>query len=213
MYAITFLLLSCFHQTSNLEKTSGDYFGQLKNVKHHLKESESEEFGTLLHQYFLDVVFLNWAGTEWDYNGYSNTPKKGYIACGYFVSTSLKHLGFNLNRYDMAKLYSKDIVFSFCGNQSRSIESKEQLKQAIKQIPNGLYILGLSNHVGFLSKTDSATSFIHSDYISGFVTSEVWYDSQAINVSSTYWLGPVSTRKDIQNTYKFRTEIKALKSQ
>jgi hypothetical protein len=46
----------------------------------------------------------------WDYNGYTNTPKNGVIACGYFVSTTLKHFGFNLNRYDVAKKYSSSIV-------------------------------------------------------------------------------------------------------
>ena len=40
-----------------------------------------------------DSVFPHWMGTKWDFNGVSNVPGKGMIACGYFVSTTLKHVG------------------------------------------------------------------------------------------------------------------------
>ncbi len=59
-------------------------------------------------QQFEFSIFPHWIGTKWDYNGYTNEPGEDkLIACGYFVSTSLKHMGFNWNRFDLAKMYSK----------------------------------------------------------------------------------------------------------
>jgi len=57
--------------------------------------------------YFLNTLLNNivphWYGTTWAYEGHTNVPVQGEIACGYFVSTTLRHFGFKLNRYKMAQ--------------------------------------------------------------------------------------------------------------
>src|SRR5437764_1215954 len=39
-------------------------------------------------------IFPAWFGTPWDFNGTTQTPGEGKIACGYFVTTVMRDLGF-----------------------------------------------------------------------------------------------------------------------
>lgn len=136
-------------------------------------------------------IWPAWYGTPWDYNGYTNTPNDGIIACGYFVSTTLKHCGFNMNRYDVAKSYSKNIVEILTDSSTQVIfPDIHSLLEHIEQRPDDIYIVGLSNHVGFLIKENGRIDFVHSNY--GFpmmVIREEAYYSEALNWSQEYWLG------------------------
>jgi len=40
-----------------------------------------------LERYLVEEIFPAWSGTPWDFNGISQTPGEGEIACGYFVSS------------------------------------------------------------------------------------------------------------------------------
>ena len=40
--------------------------------------------------YLVRDIIPQWYGTKWSFDGYSEIPKSGSIACGYFVSTSLR---------------------------------------------------------------------------------------------------------------------------
>lgn len=53
--------------------------------------------------YLLNKIIPHWYGTEWDFNGYTSIPNQGVIACGYFVSTTLEHIGIVINRYHLAQ--------------------------------------------------------------------------------------------------------------
>jgi len=98
--------------------------------------------------YFLEQfehhIYPHWVGTVWDYNGYSNTPGEDkIIACGYFVSTPLKHMGFNWNRYKLAQMYSKDIVDTICGDMTKYTDKYKMINE-IKKREDNLYIVGLT---------------------------------------------------------------------
>ena len=113
-----------------------------------------------------DSLFPAWTGTPWDYNGHCDAPLAGEIACGYFVSTPVRHCGFNLNRYKLAQQYSFDIVKVLCGEPVQRI-GNGNLKQLLAWIgdqPDDLYIVGLDNHVGWLLHERDSTFMIHSDY-------------------------------------------------
>mgnify|MGYP001433643202 CR=1 FL=1 len=56
-----------------------------------------------LYSKLLNDIVLHWFGSDWDFNGQTNVPNDVEIACGFFVSTTLKHFGFILNRYKMAQ--------------------------------------------------------------------------------------------------------------
>ena len=113
-------------------------------------------------------VFPYWYGTEWDFNGYTNKPGEGKIACGYFVSTTLKDAGAKVNRYKLAQQYSHKIVTVLsCGNGVKrfsNITSKVFAEKVKSEFKDGLYVIGLDHHVGFILKENSEVYFIHASY-------------------------------------------------
>lgn len=152
--------------------------------------------------YFLDQfehqVFPFWVGTQWDYNGYTNEPGEGkLIACGYFVSTPLKHMGFNWNRFKLAQMYSKNIVETTCDDMTKYTD-KALLIQTLKDRPNNLYIVGLDSHVGMLLKTDKQLWFVHSNYygLAG-PEKEIASMSQAFSDSGSWYVGTLLTDTNI----------------
>src|ERR1043165_5518098 len=55
-------------------------------------------------------IFTYWYGTDWDFNGTTQTPKQGKIACGFFVTTVLRDAGFDLPRIAWAQLPSESMI-------------------------------------------------------------------------------------------------------
>lgn len=118
-----------------------------------------------LQQSIIDSLFLYWLDTPWDFYGTTEMPRQGNIACGYFVTTTLKHAGFNLNRVQLAQQAASVIIQTLCDKSSIKIISNGKLsllQQYFKQIKEGLYIIGLDNHVGFIQKRDTSTFMIHA---------------------------------------------------
>jgi len=152
-----------------------------------------------IYTQLIDNIFPAWYGTEWDYNGYSSVPQKGIIACGYFVSTTLKHLGFNLNRYKLAQQYSSGIVKSLCNNiQYVRKNDTKKLFAYINSKPNQLYVVGLDNHVGFISKETNGIYFIHSSYLNPVaVVKEKAQTAEALIHSNLFVLGHFSENKEV----------------
>lgn len=147
-----------------------------------------------LYEVLTDEVFPAWYGTEWDFNGYTNNPREGMVACGYFVSTTLKHAGFNLNRYDVAKSYSHLIVqvLTDSGETVYNAPGTEVVEQVKKGAP-GLYVVGLSNHVGFLDWDGDTVWFVHSSYLDPVaVIAEEASKSDAFLASDTYVIGALT---------------------
>ncbi len=121
-----------------------------------------------LYAKLVNTIVPHWYNTTWDFNGYTNIPNQGDIACGYFVSTTLKHLGFNLNRYKMAQQAGL-IEAQYLQNKARlktfSNVSFKNLKLKLNNVYNdGLYFVGLDNHVGYLLIKNKELYFLHSSY-------------------------------------------------
>jgi len=183
--------------------TQSNYSQEVARIKADridLKLNYSVDFDSvrscLLYQYN-SVLFPYWVGTPWDYNGYTNVPRQSTIACGYFVSTSLQHLGFSWNRYKLAKMYSKDIVYSIC-DSIYEFKTKTKLHTYVRYRPDNLYVLGLSGHVGLLLKYKGELWFIHSDYHNtvGPIKEKI-ESSQALNESDVFWCGTFLNNKNI----------------
>jgi hypothetical protein len=176
----------------------------IKVEKHELKVNDIQIDS--VRKYLLDkynsILFPFWIGTPWDYNGHTNTPKKDEIACGYFVSTTLKHLGFNWNRYTLAKMYSKNIVESVC-DSIYEFDTKTGLHTYVRYRPDNLYIVGLSGHVGLILKYKGELWFIHSDY-HGFVgpIKETIESSVSLSESNVFWCGTFLSDKNIEKWLK-----------
>lgn len=148
-----------------------------------------------LTQFLIDDVVNNWYGTKWSFEGHSEIPKQGTIACGYFVSTTLRDVGFNLNRYKLAQKSPKDEAKVIaCGTSIEKLQniSKQELKTYFLKQKDGIYFIGLDFHVGYIYKTKKAVYFIHSNYIDnkGVVKEDI-ENSKAI-VSSNYFIANIT---------------------
>ncbi len=113
----------------------------------------------------IDAQFEAWKGTRWDFNGTTRTPRQGAIACGYFVTTVLQDAGFVLPRIRWAQLAAEPMIRKMApaskGFRDRPVREVEHwlLGQG-----DGLYAVGLDNHVGFVRVPDGEALFVHSSY-------------------------------------------------
>ena len=81
-----------------------------------------------LYYILTEDLFPAWYGTPWDFNGHVYYPHEGKIACGYFVSTTLKHIGFPLNRYRVAQQDATTIIKLLTSDIKRFQSLSELLK-------------------------------------------------------------------------------------
>jgi len=107
-----------------------------------------------------------WLGTPWDFNGTARTPGSGKIACGYYVSTVMQDVGFEVKRIELAQQASQNIIKTFIPKKDMHIRTQTSyddfLSQVISRGP-GIRIVGLDNHVAFLVvPEDGKIRFIHS---------------------------------------------------
>ena len=115
-----------------------------------------------------ETIAPAWIGTAWDFNGTSEKPRQGSIACGYFVTTLLRDAGLSLSRIKLAQCASEQMITSLI--QSKYISrfsniAMEDFIQEIKTQGYGLYIVGLDNHTGFIYNDGKETWFIHSTFV------------------------------------------------
>jgi hypothetical protein len=144
-------------------------------------------------------IIPRWYGTPWDFNGYTAVPNQGVIACGYFVSTTLLHMGINVNRYKMAQqLPIHEAQTVACGTEVMEVSNntvEENITELDSLARNGIYFLGLDgSHVGYLLKHNDQLFLIHANYIgdSG-VTIEPIAESLAFSGFRRFYLAEIST--------------------
>lgn len=137
-------------------------------------------------------IFPAWLGTAWDYSGTTQTPGEGKIACGYFVSTTLRDAGFQVERIKMAQQASENIIRTLSPSSLIWRFRKTGVVPVIEKVKErgeGLYVVGLDNHVGYLSNDADSVSFCHASYLDpGVVTCEPAETAQALR-SNYYVLG------------------------
>lgn len=110
-------------------------------------------------------IFPYWYGTKWDFNGTTQLPQQGSIACGYFVTTTLQQAGVSINRVKMAQCASEEMIRSLVSKKNifhLSGISLQEFKTKLKKLGNGLYIIGLDNHTGYIYVSDQEDYFIHA---------------------------------------------------
>ena len=136
----------------------------------------------------VDSIFPYWLGTPWDFNGYTEKPRDGKIACGYFVSTTLRDVGFQINRYKIAQKGATDIIKALCGPEAiQRFGNHSKFKSFVDQKQEGhVMIIGLDYHVGFLFRKNNQTYFAHSDYFNNKVVIEKIEDSTSLKQSRSY---------------------------
>lgn len=154
--------------------------------------------------YFLDTLINNivphWYETTWAYEGHTNIPNQGEIACGYFVSTTLKHFGFKLNRYKMAQQPGLNEALSLQPRNQlkiyRNIDYSKLKDKLLKTYTDGIYFVGLSNHVGYILIKNKELYFLHSSYCDNKVVIENAEHSYCFE-SDIYVFAEISTNKKL----------------
>jgi hypothetical protein len=126
---------------------------------------------TQLEKYFVQVVTESilpyWYGTAWDFNGTTQTPGNGAIACGYFVSTVLRDAGLPVNRVKMGQMSSEEMTWKLAEKKDVKLFYENPLPGVmayLRQRGQGLYIIGLDCHVGFILVDAKGCWFIHSKW-------------------------------------------------
>ncbi|MEZ4884990.1 MAG: hypothetical protein R3E32_09725 [Chitinophagales bacterium] len=110
-------------------------------------------------------LYPYWKGTGWAYSGTTETPRKGKIACGYFVSTILRDAGFEVDRVKLAQQASEKIVKTFAEETDIQRFRNKPIQSFVNSIiamGDGLYIVGLDTHVGIMLVENGKAQFVHS---------------------------------------------------
>jgi hypothetical protein len=152
------------------------------------------EARNLLLDRLSDSLFVCWYGTGWDFNGTSTCPRNGTIACGYFVTTLLKQSGFVINRSFLAQQASSVLIHTFCPGEKIKTITNNQTKKVfdyMKTQADGIYLLGLDNHTGFIVKKKGETNFVHANYLSSVdqVVCEPLESSAIIRQNNFFMIG------------------------
>jgi hypothetical protein len=141
-------------------------------------------------------IFPLWYGTAWDFNGTTQTPGQGKIACGYFVSTVLRDTGLRVERVKLAQQASENIILSLTTESHIKRFRRAAINDfvaAVREWGPGLYVVGLDIHVGFIFNTGGEVYFIHSSYIEPFaVVKEIALESKILTASQHRVIGKVS---------------------
>jgi hypothetical protein len=152
-----------------------------------------------------------WYGTPWDFNGITQQPGRGQIACGYFVSTVLRDAGFRVSRIKLAQSPASEIIKQVADKSTIrhfSHQPVSKVDSVVKKMGPGLYVAGLDFHVGFLFCDGAEVYFIHSNYIGreGVVKEPVLV-SRAFSHSNYRIIGKVSTANCLEKNWLNRTAI------
>jgi hypothetical protein len=149
-------------------------------------------------------IFPPWMGTPWhmgeDDDATLPHQKGKRISCSMFVTAVLQNAGLQLDNRkrwaDSRALYIQRSLAPDPGDLHRffSIPPRE-LAQKLRKLEDGLYLIGLNCHVGFIVIQNKKVRFVHSNYTDPEegVVDERLEESEAIKNSQPvgYWVTPV----------------------
>lgn len=161
--------------------------------KGELKTATPDSIAAYLYTLLNKDIYGYWKGRPWDFNGRTQNPAEGAIACGYFVTNTLSDLGFKIQRTKLAQVVSSEMIKTLCVG-IKSFSQLEQLRNYLAQQPDhSVYIIGLDFHTGYILKDASGTYFMHSNYINrSGVTKERIEESAALAHSKSFMIGSLS---------------------
>ncbi len=137
---------------------------QTPSLKAHVLENTRESLVSVIR----DELLPQWSGTPWSFNGTTEIPREGTIACGYFVTTILRDAGFKLQRVRLAQQASELIIKSLTSESYVKRFSHASLSTFVASIRAwgyGIYLVGLDIHTGFIIHDSTGVWFIHASYL------------------------------------------------
>ncbi len=142
-----------------------------------------------------------WLGTKWDFNGITEVPQQGKIACGYFVTTVLRDAGLPIARVKLAQCASELLVTTLVQDKYVKRFSNidmDNFMAYLKLNGFGLYVIGLDNHTGFIFNDGLNIWFIHATFIgTGDVQKEKAATSTILKNSKYRIVGKISADEKI----------------
>lgn len=106
-----------------------------------------------------------WVGTPYDFNGTAEKPGSDRVACGYYVSTVIRDAGFRVDRYKLAQQPSENIMRTFLpadGCVLKVGEDFDSYADWVEGRGEGVYLIGMDTHVGFIVNRADGMHFFHS---------------------------------------------------
>jgi len=195
---ILFFLTNCatatienviFASPKSSEPDSLNYIQFKANAKLALQQNSANKSTQLFH-FISDSIPKYWIGTAWDFNGVSQTPRQGEIACGYFVTNILSHIGYQIRRIFLAQQVSSVMIKELTTDIGYFTSIEKLTKYLDRQEKQTVYIIGLDFHTGFITKDENEYYFIHSNYINNEgVIKEKINNSAALLSSKNYMIG------------------------
>ena len=180
------------------------------------KKLSNDSLSSLFKTSLVNRIIPFWEGTEWSFEGHTSTPRKGKIACGYFVSTTLKDLGVNLNRYRLAQQSPINEATSLALN-TKVVEisensEEENISKINSTLKDGIHFIGFdSSHVGYILKEKGQLYLIHSNYIDyKGVEIEKIELSDVFASYNSYYLAELSTNEMLLKSWMNGNEIKVI---
>lgn len=185
-------------------------------LRTHLKSKNlsKDSLSSILTNILINKIIPYWMGTKWSFEGHTSIPGSGTIACGYFVSTTLKDAGFNLDKYKLAQQSPKNEAKSLnAGNPLLEIidpSTAGRIKTLKETLLEGIYFIGFDNsHVGFLYYKNLEMIIIHSNYIDGKgVVAELIQESEVFSYYDRIFIAEISTNRELLKKW---TENKGIK--
>ncbi|MCP4810391.1 MAG: hypothetical protein GY913_22730 [Proteobacteria bacterium] len=158
-------------------------------ARHAAGEQVVPEARATIEQALREDIWPAWYGTTWGFYGTSQAPGEGEIACGYFVSTTLRDVGLDVARVELAQQASARIVDTFAGEPVTTWG--EDVDEVLDRLEPGIHVVGLDYHVAFLDKTESTTRMCHSSVLEpGAVVCETALTAEAM-ASNVHVTGPL----------------------
>lgn len=141
-----------------------------------------------------DSMFVCWYGTEWDFNGITTKPRTGEIACGYFVTTLVEDAGFKIGRVELAQCASQTMINTLCPAADTKVITGgkvAKVKEHLLAKDDGIFIIGLDTHTGFVVKKGTELRVVHSNYTmaSDGVMSESFDNASVIQYNGYFVIG------------------------
>lgn len=138
--------------------------------RHRRATSEAERAAVerdarIILEHALPAMMRCWLGTPYDFNGTAAKPGGGRIACGYYVATLLMDAGFRVDRYQLAKQPSENILRSFLGKDACSLsvgKPYDAFAADLAKAEPGVYLVGLDTHVAFAVTAADGFRLIHA---------------------------------------------------
>lgn len=180
LFIFVLLLASCGSQSPGLkgkinqldEKDIEDaYTSLIKRINQTYAQKSVSDIPAFAERCLKDSIFEYWYDTPWDFYGTTEVPRQGKIACGYFVTTTLKHLGLNIDRVYLAQQASSVLIKEVCDPESVKIFTNGRYNKMagyVRQHKGHIFVVGLDNHVGFIVKEGDEIYFIHSSGIAPY---------------------------------------------